>query len=280
MSTDPLNSFALLTDAPPGRLTPAEVKSCCAAVYEHPAVRWLLGDELHPGGAATTRRALELIGVGSDDRLLDVASGTGTSALLAAGELGCEVVGVDYSERAVRDANAAADAGAPAPPVGFVQGDAESLPRPGACFDAVLCECSLSSFPNKRRALAEIRRVLRPGGRLALTDVVVDRDRLPKDLDGPLAAVACVGEALLQRGYENLLAEAGLRPIAIESRDADAAALARRVEDRLRGARLLGLDRVHGAPVAAGAAIELAAKARQAISDGALGYVIFAASRG
>jgi arsenite methyltransferase len=279
MSADPLNSFPLLAAESPARLSPAEVKSCCAVVYEHPAVRWLLGDELHPGGAATTRRALELIGVGRDDRLLDVASGTGSSALLTARELGCDVVGVDYSERAILSANAAADAEAPAPTVGFVQGDAESLPLPDGSFDAVLCECSLSSFPDKPRALAEIRRVLRPGGRLALSDVVVDRDRLPEELDGPLGAVACVGDALSRRGYEELLAEAGLRPTAIESRDEDAAALAERVEDRLRGARLLGLDRVYGLPVAADSAIELAAVARQAISDGALGYAIFAASR-
>jgi arsenite methyltransferase len=259
-------------------LAAGDAKACCAAVYEHPAVRWLLGDELHPGGAATTRRALELIGVEGDDRLLDVASGTGASALLAARELGCEVVGVDYGERSVLSANAAADAEAPVRPVGFVQGDAELLPLPDASFDAVLCECSLSSFLDKPRALAEIRRVLRPAGRLALSDVVVDRDRLPEELDGPLAAVACVGEALSLRGYEELLGSAGLRPTAIESRDEDAAALAERVEDRLRGARLLGLDRLSGSPIAAETAIELAAAARRAISDGALGYAIFAAS--
>lgn len=50
-----------------------DVKRCCAAVYAHPAVRWLLGDELHPGGQTTTRRALELIGAGPGERLLDVA---------------------------------------------------------------------------------------------------------------------------------------------------------------------------------------------------------------
>jgi arsenite methyltransferase len=259
-------------------LAEGDAKACCAALYEHPAVRWLLGDELHPGGEATTRRALELIGVEPDERLLDVASGTGASAILAAREFGSVVAGIDFGAEAVRDAQRTADAAGLCDRVGFVVGDAEGLPFGDGEFDAVLCECSLSSFQDKLRALAEIRRVLRPGGRFALSDVVVDRQRLPQELHGGLAAIACIGDALSSRGYKELLVEAGLRPITVESRDEDAAVLAERVEDRLRGARLLGLDRAPGSPIATADAIELAAAARRAISDGALGYAIFAAS--
>jgi arsenite methyltransferase len=259
-------------------LLDGDVKSCCAALYAHPAVQWLLGSELHPGGEAATRRAFELIELAASDRLLDVASGTGTSAMLAAREFGCSVVGVEYSEPAVDAANAAARSQALEGTLEFRPGDAEALPFEDGEFDAVLCECSLCLFPNKRRAIAEIRRVLRPGGRLALSDVVVDRDRLPAQLGGALAAVACVGEALSRQGYEDLLAEAGLRVSAIEERHHDAAALAQRVEDRLRGARVLGLDRMGGSPIATDEAIELVRSARAAISAGALGYAIFAAA--
>jgi arsenite methyltransferase len=253
-------------------------KACCATIYGHPAVRWLLGGELHPGGEATTRRALELIGVGPGDRLLDVASGAGTSARLAAREFGCTVVGVEYGEAAVDAANAAAAVDVLERMVEFRHGDAEALPLDDDQFDAVLCECSLCLFPNKRRAVAEMRRVLRPGGRLALSDVVVDRNRLPAELDGALAAVACVGQALSRDGYEDLLSEAGLRLTAAERRDDDAAKLAQRVQDRLRGARLLGVDRVEGSPIATTEAIQLVAAARLAISERALGYAIFAAA--
>jgi arsenite methyltransferase len=256
-----------------------ELKACCAAVYEHPFVRWLLGGELHPGGAATTRRALELIGLGPGERLLDVASGDGASALLAARELGCEVVGVEYGKGAVRAAHASAAAAGLGLRVDFRQGDAEAVPVDDGEFDAVLCECSLCTFPDKRRAVEEIRRVLRPGGRLALCDVVVDRPRLPAELDGPLAAIACVGEALSERGYEELLADAGLRVTAVESRSDDAAALAERVHDRLRAARLLGLGQVEGSPRATDEALDLVAAARGAIAAGALDYAIVAATR-
>jgi SAM-dependent methyltransferase len=149
-------------------------KQCCASVYEHPAVRWLLGDELHPGGEATTRRALELAEVRPGDRLLDVASGHGTSALLAARELGCRVVGIEYGERAVREATAAARTAGLEDRVSFRRADAEALPFESGTFDAVLCECSLCTFPDKARAARELRRVLKPGGRLVVGELIGD----------------------------------------------------------------------------------------------------------
>jgi arsenite methyltransferase len=254
-----------------------EFKSTCAAVYEHPAVRWLLGGELHPGGQESTRRALELIDLGSGDRLLDVASGSGTSALLAARELGATVTGIDYGEQAVIAATAATGAEGLGDRVEFVRGDAEALPVPDASFDAVLCECSLCTFPDKPRAAAEMARVLRPGGRVAISDVVIDPDRLPAELLGPIATVACIGSALTRAGYEELLAEAGLEVDAVESLDREAARLAERIEERLRGARLLGLGRLEGSPFDVEEAIELVGAARRTISDGALGYAIFTA---
>jgi arsenite methyltransferase len=256
-----------------------DIKACCAAVYGHPAVRWLLGGELHPGGEATTRRSLELIGIRPDERLLDIASGLGTSALLAAREYGCLVAGIEYGEGAVADAQRASDAAGLCDRVGFIVGDAEALPFEDGQFDAVLCECSLCTFEDKQRALAEIRRVLRPGGRLALSDVVVDRPHLPLKLDAALATVACIGGALSHDGYEDLIADAGLRTIGIESLDEDAGALAERVHDRLRGARIMGLDRMEGSPVAIEEAIDLVGSARLAIAHGALGYAVFVATR-
>jgi arsenite methyltransferase len=262
-----------------GLADPDAIKACCAAAYQHPAVRWLLGGELHPGGEATTRRALELVGAAPGDRLLDVASGYGASALLAAREFGCAVAGVEYGQDAVREAQRLADDAGLCDRVGFLVGDAEALPFGDSEFDLVLCECSLCLFRDKRRAVAEMRRVLHPGGRLALCDVVVDRPLLPAELDGAAAAIACVGEALSESGYEELLADAGLRVTAVESRSDDAAALAERVHDRLRAARLLGLGQVEGSPLDADEALDMVAVAREAIAEGALGYAIVAATR-
>jgi arsenite methyltransferase len=261
------------------QLAPEELKACCAATYEEPAVRWLLGGELHPGGEDSTRRALELIRLGQGDRLLDVASGSGASALLAAREFRASVTGVDYGERSVLGATVAASAEGLDPRVRFARGDAENLALADESFDAVLCECSLCTFPDKPRAVAEMGRVLRPGGRVAIADVVVDPDRLPEALLGPLATIACVGSALTKSGYEELLDGAGLEVFATEGRESDTATFVEGIEERLRGARLLGLDRFAGSPFDMDEAIELVRLARRAIDEGAIGYAIFAASR-
>jgi len=255
-----------------------ELKACCAAAYAHPAIRWLTGGELHPGGEATTRRTLELAGLGAGARLLDVASGSGASALLAARELSAEVVGVEYGQAAVREACEAARAAGLAGQAGFAFGDAEALPVADGAFEVVLCECSLCTFPDKERAVAEMTRVLKPGGRLGLSDVVVEEGQLPDALRGALATVACVGSALSQTGYEELLARAGLRVERTESVDEEADRFAARIEERLRGARLVGFDALAGAPLRIEEAIESVRAARDAIAAGALGYSIFIAA--
>jgi arsenite methyltransferase len=215
----------------------------------------------------------------SSERLLDVASGIGSSAILAGREFGCVATGVEYSAEAVRAAQAAADSAGLCDRVGFIEGDAEGLPFRDSSFDAALCECSLSTFPRKDLALAEVHRVLRPGGRLAITDVTADHDRLPQRLGGAMAAIACVGTALPEGGYEDELAVAGFEVLARERCDHEAEAMAQRLVDRLRGARVLGFGGLGEAGLDLDEAIELASLAKEAIAAGSLGYAIFTAMR-
>jgi SAM-dependent methyltransferase len=259
-------------------LSASHATACCASLYANPAVRWVFGDELHPGGAATTRRALALIGVGAGERLLDVASGRGDSAILAARELGCIVTGIDYGDAGVIDAERAADAAGVADQVLFRVGDAEMLPFEDGSFDAVLCECSLCLFADKRRALSEIQRVLRPGGRVAIADVLADHDQLPAGLHGPLASAACIGTALSRAGLRQLLDVAGFDVIADQHCTCEAAQMAERVHDRLRGARIVVSDQA-GLAHTLSRAIAMVGAARDAIERGALDYAILAATR-
>lgn len=258
-------------------LEAGDVKGCCATVYEQPAVRWLLGGELHPGGEELTRRMLELAAVGPSDRLLDIASGAGTTAMLAARELGCEAVGLDYGAGAVAGARAEAAAQGLAGSVGFVEGDAEALPFERGSFDVAICECALCTFPDKATAVAEMRRVLRPGGRLVLSDVVADHSRLSDDLRGTMATVACVGSALPESGYRELLAAAGFEIEGVEHAIEDVARMCERVRTRLRGAKVLGFEGLVPVEVGLKHAIELASEARSAARQGALGYAVFSA---
>jgi arsenite methyltransferase len=258
-------------------LSDEDLKNCCAAAYTNPAVRWLLGGELHPGGAPLTRRTLELAELRAGERLLDVACGPGTSALLAASEFGAKATGVEYGMDAVRAAGEAVSASGHAKHVHFLHGDAETLPVADNSFDVVLCECSLCTFPDQCRAVAEFRRVLRPGGRLALSDVVVEGGDMPAALSGAIAAIACIGGALSSTGYRQLLHQGGLTVQRSEPRPRDADAFAQRIEDRLRGARLLGIGPPPGSPLSIEDAIEAVRQARGQITSGRLTYTIFIA---
>jgi ubiquinone/menaquinone biosynthesis C-methylase UbiE len=168
MSTAP--SLAALLGAEP---------ACCASPYDSPALRWLLGDHLHPGGDGLSRRLARLAGLRPGSRVLDVASGRGRTARLLASEFGAEVTGVELSAESVAAAQTEADAAGLGGRVRFVQGDAAALPASSRAFDAVICECALCLFPGKGAAVAEMRRVLRPGGVVAIADVTASRTSFP-----------------------------------------------------------------------------------------------------
>jgi arsenite methyltransferase len=250
----------------------ADPKGCCARLYESDAARWLLDDQLHPGGARLTLRLARLAGVAPGAHVIDVACGSGTTSLLLARELGCVTVGVDLGARAIEQARRATPAGER---VHFLLGDAEALPVPDASFDVALSECSLCTFPDKPRAIAEMARVVRPGGTIAIADVTADSDALPAQLRTAAARVACVADARSAGEYAALLRDAGCEPLAIEPHDAELRAMAERVEARLRVARMLvppGDQRERAREAAA-----LARLAIDAIARGSLGYALLTA---
>jgi arsenite methyltransferase len=250
-------------------------KGCCARLYESDAVRWLLEGELHPGGARLTRRLAQLAGIDRGQRVLDVACGSGDTVLLLARELGCAAVGVDLGARALERARDEAARAGLDHRASFVLGDAEALPLPAAAFDVALSECSLCTFPDKRRAVTEMARVVRPGGTIAIADVTADHNALPDALRSGAARIACVADARGADEYAALLRDAGCEPLAIEAHDAELRAMADRVEARLRVARMLAApgdqrDRIREAAALARLAID-------AIARGSLGYALITA---
>ena len=256
-----------------------ELKGCCASAYAGDAARWLLGEHFHPGGARLTSRLVEGLQVGPGELVVDVASGPGASALQVAREAGCEVIGVELSAASVDAARRAAERSRLDELVRFVEGDAESLPLEDGIADGVICECALCTFPDKPGAAAQIARVLKPGARLALSDMVAERERLPSELRTLEAWVSCFADARPLDEVERLLTDAGLEPELIERHDGALAALLERVDARLRAARVIG----RGAPSALLENVErglaLVAAARGALADGALGYAAVLARR-
>jgi arsenite methyltransferase len=240
----------------------AEIKACCAAAYSSPAARFLLGDSFHPGGAALTSRLVQALQVGPGDLVVDVACGLGTSARQLAREAGCDVVGVDLAPPEAADD----------PRVRFLRGDAEALPLDDASVDGALCECALCTFPDKPTAARELARVLRPGARLALSDLTARPAELPESLASLQAWVACVGDARPRDEIAALFAQAGLEIEHSERHDDALTALLDRVEARLKVATLLAAD-------ATRAARELLHDVRHAVEAGSLGYGVVIARR-
>ena len=116
------------------------------------------GAPLRPGGLELTKELIDLAGFAPGDRVVDVGCGLGASTRLMS-ERGIFAIGVDLDRFA----------GAKTPQ--FIVADAASLPFADESLDGALAECSLSTMADSSRALKEWRRVLKSGGRLALTDV-------------------------------------------------------------------------------------------------------------
>jgi len=258
---------------------PGTLKTCCAALYESDWARLLLGDSFHPGGLALTQRLGELLGLRPGQRVLDVAAGKGASAVFLAQHFGCEVVGVDYGPGAVAEATALAEEVGLADRVCFEQGDAERLRFGGGSFDAVICECAFCTFPDKAAAAGEFARVLRPGGRVGLSDLT-RTGSLPPELEGLLAWIACIADARPVDEYLSYLETAGFVADRVEPHDAVLGEMIHGVRTRLLGAELLVKLKKLDLP---GADFEqakaLARSAVEAVRRGQLGYALIVGTK-
>lgn len=256
-----------------------EVKACCAASYDNDAVALLLGESYHPGGLALTRRLAGRLRLRGGQRVVDVAAGPGATARLLAAEFGVRVDAVDLGVSTVDKARAAAEAAGLAASVRHHAGDAERIPLPDGVFDAAVCECAFCTFPDKATAAAEFARVLRPGGRVGITDVTVAEEGLPEELTTVAAWVACIADARPLAGYSAILAGAGLRTVHTERHDAAITRMIDEIDARLRLARLTAPARLADAGVDVAAVHRYTALARRAAADGLIGYALLVAEK-
>ncbi len=253
-----------------------KVTSCCAGLYELPLTELLLGSSFHPGGIALTDRLAQAVALGPEDRVLDLASGRGETAFHLARRYGSQVVGIDYSQTQVEEANLRVEEEDHlSNRLEFLTADAHALPISSHQFDVVFCECALCTFPDQHKALSEVRRVLAPGGFLALSDVVLNAP-VPAELAGLFGVALCVGGALSRDGYQGALEEGGFENIRFRNEDQCLHRLVDQVESRLAkmgdtGAfqkeTELSFDEIK----------KVLQAARQFVHDGGLGYATFTA---
>jgi arsenite methyltransferase len=150
------------------------------------------------------------------DTVLDIGSGSGTDTLIASrlvGEAG-HVWGLDITPAMIAKLRATLEAEGVAN-VAVVEGSAEEIPLPDASVDAVTSNGVLNLVPDKAKAFSEIARVLRPGGRVQIADIVVARPVSDSARSDPKLWAECVVGASILDDYLALQREAGLSDIEV-----------------------------------------------------------------
>jgi arsenite methyltransferase len=144
------------------------------------------------------------------ERVLDLGSGGGIDVLLSARRVGSSgfAYGVDMTDDMLTLARAnAAKAGATN--VEFLKGDIEAVPLPDAAVDVVISNCVINLSTDKPAVLAEMFRVLVPGGRIGISDVVAEDHMTPADRAAAGSYVGCIAGALTRAEYLDGLTAAG-----------------------------------------------------------------------
>ena len=150
-------------------------------------------------------------GLQEGEVVLDLGSGGGHDAILASRQVGPrgKVIGVDMTpamiERASKTAEEMGLEGAE-----FRLGEIEALPVDDACVDVVLSNCSINLSPDKPSVFREVQRVLKPGGRMVISDIVLTGELPEQVRTSPEALVACIAGAVTMEEYLEMIRAAGL----------------------------------------------------------------------
>jgi arsenite methyltransferase len=149
--------------------------------------------------------------------VLDLGSGGGIDVLLSAKRVGPtgKVYGLDMTDEMLalaRDNQRKAGV----QNVEFLKGDIEAIPLPDASVDVIISNCVVNLAADKRKVITEAFRVLKPGGRFAVSDVVV-RGEVPSEVRSSMELwIGCIAGALTERDFHAFMGEAGFEAIDIE----------------------------------------------------------------
>jgi len=159
---------------------------------------------------------IALASLKAGETVLDLGSGAGFDCFLAAREVGTSgrVIGVDMTPEMVEKARENARKGSHGN-VEFRLGEIENLPAADRSVDAIISNCVVNLSTDKERVFAEAYRVLKPGGRIMISDLVLSRD-LPEELAVSLAAYAgCIAGAVRKEDYLRFMEKAGFRDVRV-----------------------------------------------------------------
>jgi ubiquinone/menaquinone biosynthesis C-methylase UbiE len=150
------------------------------------------------------------------ETVLDLGSGAGADVLISARRVGPagKAIGLDMTDEMLALARANAEQ-AGAANVEFLKGYIEEIPLADATVDVVISNCVINLAADKRKVIAETARVLRPGGRFAVSDVIADENMDAATRTDMAAYTGCIAGALTEAEFRSALAAAGLVDIEI-----------------------------------------------------------------
>ena len=212
----------------------ATARGCCASdAYTDPDMSnfdtngtEVFGSSLYGGEAQLAPTAVEAsLGCGvptavadlhDGETVLDLGSGAGTDVLISARRVAPtgKAIGLDMTDEMLELARAHAAASGVAN-IEFVKGYIEDIPLPDGSIDVVISNCVINLSADKRKVLAEVARVLKPGGRFAVSDVIADPDMDEATRADMQEWTGCIAGALTQDEFEDALAAAGLTDIEV-----------------------------------------------------------------
>ena len=199
--------------------------SCCGSPADDTGV---FGDSLYADGDTDGATAAALgasLGCGvptavadlhEGETVLDLGSGAGADVLISARRVGAtgRAIGLDMTDEMLELARAnAAEAGVAN--AEFVKGYIEDIPLPDASVDVVISNCVINLAGDKAKVIAEAARVLRPGGRFAVSDVIADEGMDEATRADMAAYTGCIAGALTEAEFRAALTGAGLSEIEI-----------------------------------------------------------------
>jgi len=153
----------------------------------------------------------------SGDSVLDLGSGAGNDCFVARSIVGNSgtVVGLDFTEEMLSKARLN-NQKMGYENIEFIMGDIEQIPMPDDSFDVVISNCVLNLVPDKEKAFAEIRRVLKPGGHFCVSDIVLQGELPDQIRDAATLYAGCVSGALQKEDYIQVIHNNGFINIEIK----------------------------------------------------------------
>lgn len=174
----------------------------------------VLENTLHPGGLKLTEKLAGVSVLKPGSKVLEIGCGKGITTLFLARNYGYSITGIDISPVQIASARERAINENITGKTSFITADCQELPLFTDHFDMVFSECSISLVHDKKRIFDEIWRVLKPGGRLTITDLIRRDNEVTKG--SSFALFPCVNNAESLKSYRKLLKSVGFRDIHTE----------------------------------------------------------------